>query len=215
MLSSLQTTYNDIPKKERKKKTEFIAFIYDKLKSEGYQFLCYNKQQCGWYVAPCKHVHDRIRSTLGRPTTTTTQVLFRSITIKNSVVYKIITTPIALNHKDLIPNNVGKVYDGQLQSFAFPDFLQMDDEAGRAAKQFFNTLFCSRCRMPSEAGDGICLTVDKIYHRWTLLNIHRPSYLRQGYGLDDTSKQTNNPHTVFRFTYGTGSGALTAGTPPW
>lgn len=216
ILLSCRTEYKQIPSNNKKRKTDFIHFLHDQFKKDGYRFLQHDNQQCCYNIASRRSVHVRIRKILGGNSTTTTRNLqFRCVMIGASAALKITTLPVTPKPYELAPNIIGNVYRGQVKSFAFPDFLQLDGKAELAAKNFFNTLFCRPSRLPSETGDGICLTVDKIYQRWTMLNIHRPSYLRQAYGRDDPAKQTNNPNTVFRFTYGTGSGKLTAGTPPW
>jgi len=80
-------------------------------------------------------------------------------------------------------------------------------------KEIFDDLFCNPTRTPWSKGNGIVLTVDSCYGNEPTINIHRKSYLRQYYGLDRAECQPINTEGVFRYTYGTGSGSTTVGTP--
>ena len=72
-------------------------------------------------------------------------------------------------------------------------------------------LFTHPSRGPSETGKGISLSANSSYGNTPIINVFRPSYVRQYFGRN--GHPTHNPNIVFRLTYGTGCGIGSVGTP--
>lgn len=105
--------------------------------------------------------------------------------------------------------------NGQVKSVVFPDFLAMYPDLRDATITIFDSLFLNPSHGPAISGEGISLSVDSIYGSKPTLNIHRRgSYLRQNFGIIDHTKRTGKSETVYRHTYGTGSGIVTHGMVP-
>ena len=67
-------------------------------------------------------------------------------------------------------------------------------------------------RVPDSVGDGVCLSVDAPYKEENAcVNIKRPGYVRNNFGKTDNRIKPSHNGNVYRFTYGTGSGAITHG----
>jgi hypothetical protein len=67
-------------------------------------------------------------------------------------------------------------------------------------------------RRPDSIGDGVCLSVDTPYNeKNACVNINRPGYVRNNYGKTDNRMKPSHNGNMHRFTYGTGSGAITHG----
>eukprot|EP00956_Cyclotella_meneghiniana_P010797 scaffold15105_cov36-Cyclotella_meneghiniana.AAC.2 len=102
--------------------------------------------------------------------------------------------------------------DGKVKSEVYPDFLAMNPDLTHAIITIFDSLFLNPSHGPAISGKGISLSVHSIYGSKPTLNIHRRgSYLRQNFGRDDPTKTSGKSETVYRYTYGTGSGLVTNG----
>jgi hypothetical protein len=97
-------------------------------------------------------------------------------------------------------------------SFCYSDFLSNNLSLSQIAEEIFDDLFCNPFRTPWSEGKGIVISGDSCYGNPVKINIHRPSYLRQNYGLNSNLAVTFN-RDDFRACYGTGGGMKTLGIP--
>jgi hypothetical protein len=99
-----------------------------------------------------------------------------------------------------------------LDSCCYSDFLSHNHSLTQIAKEIFDDLFCNPIRTPWSEGKGIVISGDSCYGNPIKINIHRPSYLRQNYGLNSNSAVMFN-RDDYRACYGTGGGMKTLGIP--
>jgi hypothetical protein len=95
------------------------------------------------------------------------------------------------------------------------DFLGQHEYLNKESAEFLDDLFLSDFREPWTPGKGFCASTDAAYNMHHQINFHRPAYLRQNYSRTDSSQNTGNSNTVYRWTYGTGCGLTTHGIPKW
>ena len=100
-------------------------------------------------------------------------------------------------------------------SFVFTHFLERNSGLDEKIIEFFDELYLNEFREPWTGGRGICVSLDSPYNKNHQVNIHRPTYLRQNFSREHPSLETGDENTVFRSTYGTGSGLSTHGIPEW
>jgi hypothetical protein len=100
----------------------------------------------------------------------------------------------------------------ELESCFYSDFLSHKHSLTQIAKEIFDDLFCNQFRTPWSEGKGIVISGDSCYGNPIKINIHRPSYLRQNYGLNSNSAVMFN-RDDYRACYGTGGGMKTLGIP--
>ena len=100
-------------------------------------------------------------------------------------------------------------------SIVFDHFLEQNQWLNSKIIEFLDELYLSEFREPWTPGPGICGSVDAPYNTNHQMNIHRHSYLLQNYSREDTTIITAGDTTVYRWTYGTGSGLITHGIPKW
>ena len=103
----------------------------------------------------------------------------------------------------------------RIQSFIFDEFLHQNPGLDAMIVKFLGDLFKNEFRYPWSPGMGIVITLDKPYNKNPQVNVHRPSYIRQNFSREPDGLETDDPETVLRFTYGTGSGKTTHGIPYW
>ena len=101
-----------------------------------------------------------------------------------------------------------------LESCSFSGFLTINYSIHSFVKEVFNNLFGNPFRTPWSKGNGIVISADSCYGNPLRINIKRPSYLRQSYGLDINNARPFN-RDAFRACYGTGGGLKTLGIPKW
>ena len=101
---------------------------------------------------------------------------------------------------------------GGLQSFAVSNFLQNNPHLKGCTKDILDNLFCYDSHHPDVVGPGCVLSVDRPRGNGPYINTQRKTYVKQNFGKY-THKITNNPRTQHVYTYGTGSGTTTHGTP--
>ena len=99
-----------------------------------------------------------------------------------------------------------------LESCCYRDFLSHNHSLIKIAKETFDDLFCNQICTPWSEGNGIVISGDSCYGNPIKINIHRPSYLRQNYGLNSDTAVTFNID-AYRACYGTGGGMKTLGIP--
>jgi hypothetical protein len=99
----------------------------------------------------------------------------------------------------------------ELESCIYSGFLT-HRHSSQIAKEIFDDLFCNQFRTPWSKGNGIVISGDSCYGNPIKINIHRPSYLRQNYGLNSNSAVLFNRDDYISC-YGTGGGMKTLGIP--
>jgi hypothetical protein len=102
--------------------------------------------------------------------------------------------------------------DNRPKSCCYKNYTNTNPHLVDIGKRIFSGLFCSPTRTPWSEGKGVILSADSCYGNKQTINIHRQSYLRQNYGLDNTDVRSVYKDGIFRYSYGTGSGLNTVGT---
>jgi hypothetical protein len=100
----------------------------------------------------------------------------------------------------------------EIESCCYSDYFSHEHCLTQIAKEIFDCLFCNQFRTPWSEGNGIVISGDSCYGNPIKINIHRPSYLRQNYGLNSNSAVMFN-RDDYRACYGTGGGMKTLGIP--
>ena len=98
-------------------------------------------------------------------------------------------------------------------SFVFTQFLERNSGLNEQIIKFLDELYLNEFREPWTPGGGICASIDSAYNKNHQANVHRPTYLRQNFSREHPSIETGDESTVYRSTYGTGSGLSTHGIP--
>ena len=101
-----------------------------------------------------------------------------------------------------------------LESCCFSGLLTINHSILSCATEIFDNLFGNPFRTPWSKGNGIVISADSCFGNPLRINIKRPSYLRQSYGLDINNARPFN-RDAFRACYGTGGGLRTLGIPKW
>ena len=102
---------------------------------------------------------------------------------------------------------------GELESCCYSNFIQDNQNLIPITKEIFDDLFCNPLCAPWSEGNGVVKTANSSYGNPIKINIHRPSYIRQNYGLDSSDAVSINKESCFRSCYGTGGGLKTLGIP--
>ena len=100
-----------------------------------------------------------------------------------------------------------------IKSFIVPNcFAQRPDIANACEEICNNILDCESHHPDSQSQGGVALAAGKANVGAPIeINVERSSYLRQNFGMDDTSKISLHPEILYRFQYGTGSGRRSHG----
>ena len=106
-----------------------------------------------------------------------------------------------------------KKYD--VKSFIFPDFLKSSPGLDKEIVKFFDGLYSKGFQRPGSCGQKTVVAIEAPYSTNPQATVDRQGYMRQNFSTDNETKQTNNEATVFRHSYGTGSGLITHGIPKW
>ncbi|KAL9189403.1 hypothetical protein ACHAXT_009078 [Thalassiosira profunda] len=228
-------------KGQKKLKKQFVLGMVLSLKKTR-RVLQYNKNQGGWIAMSDDEFRKRIlrRFKAGPPKLrdgTYTRVVVADATIPSEEVNdatqpKRLKTEHSSKDGPACPkqcNGVGRDeskmgcsptngtiddFDGQLKSHVWKDWLSDFPQLNVPLVSIFDGMFLHGVRGPSEQGPGFPVTADNpIGTTYPLLSLERPAYLCLNLGQDDPSKETNNPETAYRATYGTGSGIRTHGIP--
>ena len=95
-----------------------------------------------------------------------------------------------------------------IKSFVVPDFFAQRPDIAKACDEICqNILDCESHHPDSQSQGGIALAAGKANVGAPIeINVERASYLRQNFGMDDTSKISLHPKLVYIFQYSTGSG---------
>ena len=97
------------------------------------------------------------------------------------------------------------------KSFQIKDFLAHNPGLRKEIVDFFDALFMNGFQEPWSIGPKLIVSLDAPYWTHHQASVDREGYIRLNFSIDDDTLKTNNPKTVFRFSYGTGSGLTTHG----
>ena len=108
----------------------------------------------------------------------------------------------------------GRPHNPHIFSRVYPDFL-CDNPKLESLTIFLDSLLMSESTGPSESGTGVKLSADTPHSsKKPTVNVERVAYLRNYFGRDCTAQTRTSPRgTASRYSYSTGSGMTTHGTP--
>lgn len=200
VVDSKMAEYRLLGDKQKKEKGSLAMGIVNQMRGEKHRFLKQDKNTKLWYEADDSFIRKKV-------------------TNKLSSKREISPSPIMAMPVSARPIWERKRF-GQMKSWIDINFLEENRDLLPSVKEICRDLYCNPSHHPSIPGKGMCLSADSPAGSTTeTINLLRTSYVPQYFGENMLDKETNNPNTVYRYAYGTGSGetsgkAGSLGVPP-